>query len=266
MANLRVDRETPNVAVLTMSRPASLNALDSELMAELYDAFAGLGQDRDTRVIILTGEGRAFCAGQDIRDFGGPIPEVSDGPNALLTFQQYMSQIITAVRDVPQPVIAAVNGAAVGGGMALACAADIRLATPAARFGVGAVRLGLSGCEMGLSYHLPRLVSMSAAAEWMLTGRVVGADEALAAGLVSRLVAAPELLASATELATAIVGNAPFGIRMTKRVMWANLDEADLARALERENKAQVLAVMTQDAAEARAAFRERRPPQFFDR
>ena len=266
MTSLRVNRETPGIALLTMSRPASLNALDSGLMAEFYEALAGLGQDSGVRVIILTGEGRAFCSGQDIRDFGGPIPELTDGPDALLAFQQYMRRIVAAVREVPQPVIAAVNGAAVGGGMALACAADIRLATPAARFGVGAVRLGLSGCEMGLSYHLPRLVSMSAAAEWMLTGRLVGADEALAAGLVSRIVGAPELLPAAGELAAAIIGNAPFGIRMTKRVMWANLDEADLARALDRENKAQVLAVMTQDAAEARAAFLERRPPRFIDR
>jgi enoyl-CoA hydratase len=266
MPSLRVDRDTPDVALLTMSRPASLNALDSRLMAELYDTLAGLGQDPGVRVVILTGEGRGFCAGLDVRDFGGPVPAVTDGPDALLAFQQYMSQIVAVVRDLPQPVIAAVNGAAVGGGMALACAADIRLAAPGARFGVGAVRLGLSGCEMGLSYHLPRLVGMSAAAEWMLTGRLVSADEALAAGLVSRVVAAPQLLAAAGELAAAIIGNAPFGIRMTKRVMWANLGEADLARALDRENKAQVLAVTTRDAGEARAAFLERRPPRFTDR
>jgi enoyl-CoA hydratase len=266
MASLVVGREVPEVAVLTLSRPESLNALDAGLMAELYAAFAQLAEDKSVRVVILTGAGRAFCAGQDIRDFGGPVPAVTDGPDAMLAFQRYMSGIVAVVRDLPQPVLAAVNGPAVGGGMALACAADIRLAVPSARFGVGAIRLGLSGCEMGLSYHLPRLAGMSAAAEWMLTGRLVSAAEALAAGLVSRVIEEDGLMAAALDMAAAILGNAPFGVRMTKQVMWANAAEADLARALERENHAQVLAVQTQDAVEARAAFSERRPPRFADR
>jgi len=266
MASLLIDLDVPEVAVLTLSRPESLNALDAGLMAELYAAFERLREDRSVRVVVLTGAGRAFCAGQDIRDFGGPVPAVADGPDAMLAFQQHMSRIIAVVRDLPQPVLAAVNGPAVGGGMALACAADIRLAAPSARFGVGAIRLGLSGCEMGLSYHLPRMAGMSAAAEWMLTGRLVSAAEALAVGLVSRVIGGDGLMAAALEMAAVIIGNAPFGVRMTKQVMWANAAETDLARALERENRAQVLAVQTQDAVEARTAFAERRPPRFADR
>ncbi|TDC57437.1 enoyl-CoA hydratase/isomerase family protein [Actinomadura sp. KC345] len=263
---VRVGRERPGIAVVTLARPDSLNALDAGLMAELYDRFGELGRDPDVRAVILTGEGRAFSAGLDVRDFGGPVPSPDEGPEALLGFQRYMSGIIAVVRELPQPVIAAVNGAAVGGGMALACASDIRIATPSAKFGAGAIRIGLSGCEMGLSYHLPRLVGMNAAADWMLTGRLVGADEAHARGLVGPLVEPEELIGAAVETAASIIANAPFGVRMTKRVMWANADEDDLRAALDREDRAQVMAAGTVDAAEARAAFLERRPPRYLDR
>ena len=266
MASVRVGRDRPGIAVLTLARPGSLNALDAGLMAELYDRFDELGRDPAVRAVVLTGEGRAFSAGLDMRDFGGPVPSPEEGPEAALGFQRYMSRIITVIRELPQPVIAAVNGAAVGGGMALACASDIRIASPSARFGAGAVRIGLSGCEMGLSYHLPRLVGMDAAADWMLTGRLVEAAEAHARGLVGPLVEPDRLLDAAVETATSILANAPFGVRMTKRVMWANADEDDLRTALDREDRAQVMASGTRDAAEARAAFLERRPPRYLDR
>jgi enoyl-CoA hydratase len=160
-------------------------------------------------------------------------------------------------------VIAAVNGAAVGAGMAMALASDLRLCARSGRFGVGAVRIGLSGAEMGLSYHLPRIVGMSAAADLMLTGRIVESDEAFRIGMVSDIVDDDALVPRSLERAQAIVANAPLGVRMTKRVMWANLDAPDLATALELENRTQVLTSIDEDAAEARAAFLERRPPRF---
>jgi enoyl-CoA hydratase/carnithine racemase len=260
---LELDRPFPQTAVLTFARPDSLNALDEATMAELYRTLDELGRDRATRVVVLTGQGRAFCAGQDIKDFGPSIPTVADGPAAALAFQEYMSGIVLKVRQLPQPVIAAVNGVAVGAGMALACASDIRIAAPEARFGNGAVRLGLSGSEMGLSYHLPRLVGMGPAAEWLLTGRMVDADEALRTGLVNRVVPREQLLRAAGELAAQIIANAPFGVRLTKQVMWQNVDETSLERAVDRENRTQIVALADPDADEARAALLERRPPRF---
>jgi enoyl-CoA hydratase/carnithine racemase len=262
---LRIERPSPGIVAMTLSRPRTLNALDGALVADLYGAFEELSRSRADRVVVLTGEGDAFCSGQDIKDFGDTLPSATDGAASLLAFQQRMSRLVVRLRELPQPVIAAVNGVAVGAGFALACAADIRLASARARFGTGAVRLGLSGCEMGLSYHLPRLVGMSAAAEWMLTGRLVGADEALRVGLVSRVVDGPDLPGAASEVASAIVANSPFGVRLTKRVMWDNVDQPSLTRAIELEDRTQVIAVTTRDAQEARAALLERRPARFQD-
>lgn len=260
---LELQRTSPQTAVLTVARPRSLNALDEATMAELYQALDELGRDRSIRVVVLTGQGRAFCAGQDIKDFGPSIPTVADGPAAVLAFQEYMSGIVLKVRELAQPVIAAVNGVAVGAGMALACASDIRIASPEARFANGALKLGLSGSEMGLSYHLPRLVGMSAAAEWLLTGRMVDAEEALRTGLVNRVVPSDQLLDAALEIAAQITANAPFGVRMTKQVMWQNVDETSLQRAVDRENRTQIVTLADPDADEARAALLERRPARF---
>lgn len=263
---LRIGRPEPGIVLLMLARPEALNSLDETLMAELYAVADELAGSVTDRVVVLTGEGSAFCAGQDIKNYGPSMPALDDGPAAALFFQQYMSRIIVRLRELPQPVIAAVNGVAVGGGLALACAADIRLAAPEARFGTGAVRLGLSGCEMGLSYHLPRLIGTGNAAEWMFTGRIVGAVEAERAGLVNRIVDAPALLDAALDLARAIVANSPVGVRLTKWVMWANVDETDLVRAVDREDRTQVITFGTKDAGEAQAAFAERRPPNFSGR
>lgn len=263
---LRIDRPEPGIVQLTLARPEALNSLDETLMAELYAVADELTESESDRVVVLTGEGKAFCAGQDIKNYGPSMPTLDDGPAAALSFQQYMSRIVVRLRELPQPVIAAVNGVAVGGGLALACACDIRLAAPESRFGTGAVRLGLSGCEMGLSYHLPRLIGTGNAAEWMFTGRLIGAAEAERAGLVNRLVSAPELVDAALEVARSIVANSPVGVRLTKWVMWANVDETELVRAIDREDRTQVITFGTKDAAEAQAALAERRPPRFSGR
>jgi enoyl-CoA hydratase/carnithine racemase len=260
---VHVERVDHAIAVLTFDRPDSLNAVNETLLSELEEQFDALANDASVRVVILTGAGRAFCAGLDLKDFGPSLASASTSPASMLRFQERMANLPMLLRALPQPVIAAVNGAAVGAGMAMALASDLRLCARSGRFGVGAVRIGLSGAEMGLSYHLPRVVGMSAAADLMLTGRIMESDEAFRIGLVSDVVDDDRLLSLALERAQAIVANAPLGVRMTKRVMWANLDAPDLETALELENRTQVLASIDADAAEARAAFLERRPPEY---
>ena len=263
MGVVRVERVDTAIAVLTFDRPESLNAVNEALLTELEQQLDALGADDGARVVILTGAGRAFCAGLDLKDFGPSLAGASASSASMLRFQERMASLPVRIRALPQPVIAAVNGAAVGAGMAMALASDLRLCGRAGRFGVGAVRIGLSGAEMGLSYHLPRVVGMSAAADLMLTGRIVESDEAFRIGMVSDVVDDDDLLPRALERAQAIVANTPLGVRMTKRVMWANLDAPNLDTALELENRTQVLTSMGEDAAEARAAFLERRPPRF---
>jgi enoyl-CoA hydratase/carnithine racemase len=260
---VRVERVDQAIAILTFDRPDSLNAVNEALLTELEEQLDALATDSSVRVVILTGAGRAFCAGLDLKDFGPSMAGAAASPTSMLRFQERMANLPVLLRALPQPVIAAVNGAAVGAGMAMALASDLRLCARSGRFGVGAVRIGLSGAEMGLSYHLPRVVGMSSAADLMLTGRIVESDEAFRIGMVSDVVDDDRLLPLALERAQAIVANAPLGVRMTKRVMWANVDAPSLETALELENRTQVLTSMDADAAEARAAFLERRPPEY---
>ncbi len=167
------------------------------------------------------------------------------------------------LRALPQPVIAAVNGAAAGGGLALALASDIRIASASARFNVAFVRLGISGCDIGVSWMLPRLIGASRAWELMLTGRIIDAAEADRIGLVLRVVPDDELLDAALETARPIVANSPWGIRMTKEVMWSQLEVPSLQAGIDLENRTQVLSSMTGDMREAVAAFLEKRPARY---
>jgi enoyl-CoA hydratase len=251
-AALTVESPTDGVAVLRLNRPQRLNAINEVLQGELLDTFAALGADRDVRVVVLTGTGRGFCAGIDVRDFGPGMLEATDPAIDRLRFQERMAALPQALRALPQPVVAAVNGPAVGAGLALTLASDVRIAGTSASFGNGAVLLGLSGAEMGMSYFLPRIVGLSAAAEWMLTGRTVGADEALARGLVSELVDDGALVERAMEIAGQIAANAPLGVQMTKRALQTNVDAPDLFSALEVENRNQVITHATAEAAQAR--------------
>lgn len=266
------------VEVLTIDRPEAMNSLTDELVEALDDALRRAGADRSCRAVVLTGAGeRAFCAGVDVKSVAARDAAARAGTDAAATdadrldpvtasFEHLhlrLSGVVRTIHALPIPVIAAVNGHAVGAGFAFAAAADLRVASPAARFADGFVRRGISGCEMGLSYFLPRLVGAARAFEWMLTGRRVEADEAEATGLVSRVVEPDELVAAAVELGTAIADNAPMAVAMTKEVMWANLHAASLDQALSLESRTQVMTRATADAAEARAAFLERRAPSF---
>jgi enoyl-CoA hydratase len=184
---------------------------------------------------------------------------------AGMTVQQLIAGLVPKMRSLPQPVVAAVNGAASGGGLALALASDVRVASASARFNVAFVRIGLSGCDIGVSWLLPRLIGASRAFELLLTGRLIDATEADRIGLVSRVVPDPDVVASALDTARLIVGNSPFGVRMTKEVMWSQLEIGSLHAGIDLENRTQVLSSFTGDLTEAMAAFMEKRPAVFRD-
>jgi enoyl-CoA hydratase len=252
---LSVQRPHAGVAVLELNRPNQLNAINDAMVGELNHTLAALDADDSVHAVVLTGAGRGFCSGIDMRDFGPRLPEATDPAIDRLRFQETMAALPQALRDIPQPVIAAVNGPCVGAGLALCLAADIRICSTAAIFGNAAILLGLSGAEMGMSYFLPRIVGTSVAADWMLTGRTVSADEADRRGLVSELVTPEDLLGRALEIATRIAELTPLGVRLTKRALQVNADASGLDAALELENRNQVLSHATEEAAERRQSW-----------
>lgn len=249
------------IAIVTLNRPDSLNALTPPMMQLLREAFTALDGNPDCRVIVLTGAGKAFSAGFDMKE-----TPLNDNPVAAMAAQELFGGTPSIIRRTRQPVIAAIPGATVGAGFALALAADIRIASKSARFLNGAVKIGLSAGESGMSYHLPRLIGAARAFEIMLTGRAVGADEALACGLVSQLVEREALMEAALKIAADIAENSPFAMQRTKRLMWDNLEAPNLDAALELENNVQTVAMMTEDFREGVNAFLEKRKPQFRNR
>ena len=246
----------PGVQQLTLSRPERLNALTYDLVTELYAAFDEIDRDHGCRVVVLTGAGRGFCAGLDLNGFGEiPGTEELGRPQRGLATQQYIADLVPRMRDLRQPVIAAVNGAATGGGMALALAADVRIASTAARFGTAFVRLGISGCDIGTSWLLPRLIGAARAHELMLTGRVIDAGEADTLGLLTKVVDPEALLPAALETAQLIARNSPFGVWMTKEVAWSNLEIGSLRAGIDLENRNQIMSSMTEDSGVAMRGF-----------
>jgi enoyl-CoA hydratase len=266
MSAIDTTRPRDGVALITLNRPEALNAMNAELIAGLHEAFAALRHDRSCRVIILTGAGRAFCAGLDLKQGAAPPEAAGLGRvQAGLAVQQSIATLVPTMRGMRQPIIAAVNGAASGGGFALALASDIRLAATPARFNVAFVRIGLSGCDIGVSWLLPRLIGASRAYELMLTGRFVAAEEAKAMGLVLDVVPDGTVVDAALAEAELILANSPFGVQMTKEVMWSQLEIGSLTAGIDLENRTQLLASHAGDMAEAVAAFVEKRPPTFRD-
>jgi enoyl-CoA hydratase len=249
---LSVQRPHDGVAVLHLNRPERLNAINDAMVDELAGTLVDLGSDASVHALVITGAGRGFCSGIDMRGFGPRLPEASDPVIDKLRFQETMTALPQAIRDMPQPVIAAVNGPCVGAGLALCLAADIRICSTAASFGNGAILLGLSGAEMGMSYFLPRIVGASVAADWMLTARMVGAEEADRRGLVSEVVEPDALTDRAVELASLIADLSPLGVQLTKRALQVNTDAANLSSALELENRNQVISHASDEAAARR--------------
>ncbi|WZH52458.1 MAG: enoyl-CoA hydratase-related protein [Nocardioides alkalitolerans] len=264
---LQVERIGP-VTVLTLARPERLNALSHGMLRRLGEVLDGLMYDYEQRVVVLAGEGRAFCAGMDLKGQADGARWV-DGVGAIQTtyaIQEVVARVITRLRDVPQPVVAAVHGIAAGGGLSLACAADVRVAEPGARFSAAFARLGVSGGDMGSSWFLPRIIGFERAAEALYTGREIGGEEAERIGLVAHLVPAGRARAEAIAIAERMCEVAPFTTRMTKSLLNASRDGVALRHHLELENRTQVMMTATDDFREACDAFGERRPAAFRDR
>jgi enoyl-CoA hydratase len=247
----------PHITMVRLSRPERLNAISFELVADLYDALDEVGGDPDCRVVVLTGSGRGFCAGLDLKDWGEPpAPGAHPHMNAMGDGQAFVSNLVAAVRDTPQVVIAAVNGPAFGGGFALACASDIRIAASSARFCSASIRTGLSGCEMGLTYTLPRLVGNAHAFDLILTGRDIDSAEALQLGIVSKVVHDDELIETALSSARRMTAYTADGLRTTKHVLWRNVEAPDLDAALALEINAQMRLSSSPEVSAYMAAYR----------
>ncbi len=260
MADLEL-RQEGEVVWATMNRPDRLNALSRGLVKELREFFVDLYWRRDVRVVVLTGAGDAFCAGLDLKERGDPQAARSIG--AGLTRQREISEIVIAMRRCPQPIIACVNGAAAGGGFALALASDVRIATPKMRMNAAFIRIGLSACDIGVSYFLPRMVGSSVAAEYMLTGRFIDAERAYQLGLVSRIVEKDQLKAEAQGFVDDMLHATPLGLRLTKEALNHAIDAGGLEAAIAMEDRNQILASSDGDFDEGIRAFLEKRRPQY---
>ncbi|MDO8362728.1 MAG: enoyl-CoA hydratase-related protein [Actinomycetota bacterium] len=252
------------IAVLTLNRPSALNAMSAELVQSLHEQLQAIAVDPAVRVVILTGAGRGFCAGLDLGGYGeAPHTAHLGRTQKMFAVQKHIASLIPTLRSLPQPVIAAVNGPAAGGGFALVMGSDIRLAARSAKFNAAFIRIGLSACDIGTSWLLPRLVGVARAQELMLTGRLFDADEAYRIGLVVDLLDDDALMDAALTKAHEIMRNSPFGVALTKEGMWGALEIPALQNAIDMENRQQVMATATKDYAEATAAFLQRRPPNY---
>lgn len=255
------------VVEVRLEAPERFNTLEAVLVQDLHDELHALGVRPDLRVVLLTAAGKHFCAGAFLEGHG--IAPGGDGSGSVqdwMSIQEHIATLVTRLRSLRQPVIAVVQGAAAGGGFALALASDIRICSTDARFNAAFVKIGLSACDIGVSWSLPRLIGASRAFELLLTGRFVEADEAEWIGLVSRVVERDDLWSTALETARLIASHSPYGIRMTKQVMWSQLEIPSQSAGLDLENRTQVTAAQTADHREAVAAFLEKRPPEFRNR
>ncbi len=261
-----VEHPRPHVAVVTLRRPDRLNAMSIELVGELQAALEDLAEDNETWVVVLTGAGRAFSSGLDLKDTG-VVPNI-DGLQVGRIAQKAMrhySRLVPTLRRLPQPVIAAVNGPAYGGGMCLALGADLRFAGEAATFNSTGIVNGLTSTELGVSWLLPRLIGVARSNDLLLTGRVVGAEEALGMGLVSRVLPDDGLLEACLEVAESMCRYSPYGLAMTKDVIWANLEVGSLEAAIELEDRNQLMLGFTENLPTAIRAFDSGDAPVYTD-
>lgn len=254
------------LGVVTFNRPERLNAYNLEMAEELHDLFDALDRDLRTRVLIIHGAGRGFCAGIDLKEGVDGWDEGVGEVQSKYRLQQRLASMAVRLREIPQPVIAALHGPAVGGGLAFALASDIRIADPTVRFSAAFIKIALSGGDDGASWMLPRVVGPTMAADIIYTGRFVEAEEALRIGLVSRVTEEGGHVEAAREVAAQILANSPLGIRMTKELLNYSLDAPAMRHAVHMENRTQVLCMLTDDFEEGVTAFAEKRTPAYRDR
>lgn len=266
-STIQLDRRDA-VDWLTLNRPDSLNAITTEMVTELRHYFGGLAERRDVRVVVLRGAGRAFCAGLDIkaRATGRDGEQVPDPFGAGFGFQGYLAEVYLRMRRCPQPIVSLVQGPACGGGFSFVLASDIRILAEDARMNAAYIKLGLSACDMGCSYFLPRLVGSAVASELMLTGRFLDAQRALAVGLVNQVVPGDQLEAAGQVFVDEMLSTSPMGLRMTKEGLNLGLDAPSLEAAMAIENRNQLMCARTEDAKEGMLAFVEKRAPRYTGR
>ena len=267
MSYVLVDKPRPHITLITLNRPERMNAMAFDVMIPFRQAVEAASADNDTRVVVLTGAGGAFCSGADLED-AGIIPNIAGLTKTTIAQRsmELLDDVIRAIRSTHQPVIGAINGPAIGGGFCLSVATDIRLASDAAYFRAAGINNGLTSTELGLSYLLPRAIGSSRAFEIMLTGRDVTAEEAGRIGLVSKVVPDSDLLDAAYETAERIIGYSRVGVELTKRMLWSSLDAGSMAAHMDHEGTAQLyVRLTTENFEEAVRARREKRSPVFGD-
>ncbi|MGY2026568.1 enoyl-CoA hydratase [Nocardia gipuzkoensis] len=267
MSFVLIDTPRPHVALVTLNRPERMNAMAFDVMIPLREALEQVRADNDIRVVVLTGAGPGFCSGADLTS-AGQVPNV-DGLTVTSVARRSMdllNDVMITLRRMHQPVIAAVNGAAIGGGFCLAVGTDIRIAAGDAYFRAAGINNGLTSAELGISYLLPRAVGASRAFEIMLSGRDVDAAEAERIGLVSRTVATAELLDTCYDLAERIIGFSRVGTELTKRMLWSGIEAGGFESHMQHEGMAQLyVRLTTGNFDEAIRARRDRRPPVYED-
>ncbi len=264
---IQIEKPRPHTTVIRMNRPERMNSMAFEAMIPLHEAIVEVGQDNDTQCVILTGTGHGFCSGADTQH-SEPPPNIEGLTLTRIATRSMaiLSDLVPALRRMPQPVICAINGAAIGGGMCLTLGADIRIAAESAYFRAAGINNGLTATELGLSFLLPRAIGSSRAFEIMLSGRDVDAREAAEIGLVSRTVPDAELMETALDLADQINGWSTQGVQLTKRMIWSGLETASLSAAIELESHTQLFVrLTTQNFEEATRARKEGRPAVFED-
>ena len=263
-ATLALEQRGP-IEILSLNRPEALNAMSPQMIEEMRDYFDGLLQRVDARVVLLRANGSAFSAGADLGSVAFSEPGAGR-PQRQMEMQKLYSGLIKLMRGCPQPIIALLHGPVCGGGFSLALASDVRYAAPSAKLNAAYIRVGLGGCDMGAGYLLPRLVGLSAASEFLLSGRFILAERAKAMGLVSDIVAEDQLLETGLTLAADMLKASPMGLRMTKETLNLQIDAPSLEAGLTLEDRQQVMLLETADHREAVSAFREKRAPRYQDR
>lgn len=261
---LLVSRPRLGVVQLTLNRPASLNALDRALFDALHSSLDAVAADGSCRAVVLAGTGRAFCAGGDMEEFRGFLEDAAGGDvTPFWDYQRHGAELVPKLRRLPQPVVIAVHGAAVGGGLSLTTASDIRFASEDAYFAAAGQRVGLAAADMGVGWLLPRLVGFGRAQELMLTGRRFDAREALDYGLVARVFAVDELLEAALAQAAALADGPTFATRMTKEAVWNALETPSMRSAMDMENRHQAMLIQGAEHREGVVAFVNGRMPDY---
>ena len=267
MSFIDVSKPRTGVTQITLNRPERMNAMAFDVMLPLREAIEEISADNETRVVILTGAGEGFCSGADLEDSGYlPIFDGLTMPGIARRAMKVLEDVIKSIQDMPQPVIGAINGAAIGGGFCLSMVTDVRIASENAYFRPAGINNGLTAAELGLSYILPRAIGSSRAFEIMLSGRDVDAEEAARIGLVSRAVPHDKLLDECYALAERMIGFSQQGVELTKQMLWAGLDASSMNSHMNYEGLAQLFVRMTtKNFEEAIRARKDKRKPDFKD-